>query len=129
MSTAILALSENGDLQRIHDKWLENSGCSSQSTELESNQLYLKSFWGLFLICGIACFLSLLIYCVQMMRQFSRHPPEEPDSSGQGGSQSTRLRTILSFVDEKEDSWKSKSKRRQMEKSSSMVTNASSSPH
>ncbi|KAJ8629311.1 hypothetical protein MRB53_022634 [Persea americana] len=129
MSTAILALSENGDLQRMHDKWLENSGCSSQSTELESNQLYLKSFWGLFLICGIACFLSLLINCVQMMRQFSRHPLEEPNSSGQGGSRSTRLRTILSFVDEKEDSWKSKSKRRQMEKSNSAVTNASSSLH
>ncbi|KAD7479147.1 hypothetical protein E3N88_02283 [Mikania micrantha] len=30
MSTAILKLSENGELQRIHDKWLMRSACSSQ---------------------------------------------------------------------------------------------------
>ncbi|XP_077246921.1 glutamate receptor 3.3 isoform X2 [Tasmannia lanceolata] len=52
LSTAILTLSENGDLQRIHDKWLTRSDCSSQTTDLESDQLHLKSFWGLFLICG-----------------------------------------------------------------------------
>ncbi|KAL5984272.1 hypothetical protein ACLOJK_018376 [Asimina triloba] len=130
MSTAILTLSENGDLQRIHDKWLTRSACSSQSTELESNYLQLKSFWGLFLICGIACFVALLIYFVLTVRQFNRHCPDELQSSNEGGSsQSRRVQNFLSFVDEKEESVKSKSKRRQMEKMNSMDTNASMSPH
>jgi ionotropic glutamate receptor len=45
MSTAILSLSENGELQRIHDKWLSESACTSDDNQLKSNQLGLKSFW------------------------------------------------------------------------------------
>lgn len=119
MSTAILTLSENGDLQRIHDKWLTKSACiNSQSTELESNSLNLSSFWGLFLICGIACFLSLLIYFILVLRQFSLQvPPTELDPSGQSNSRSSRsLHSFLSFVDDKEEDAKSKSKRKEMQK-------------
>ncbi|KAF8410638.1 hypothetical protein HHK36_003170 [Tetracentron sinense] len=118
ISTAILTLSENGDLQRIHDKWLMRSSCSSQGTKLEMDRLHLSSFWGLFLICGLACFLALLIYLVLMVRQFSRHFPEESDSSTRGSSRSACLQTFLSFADEKEEEIKGRSKRRQLEKSS-----------
>ncbi|KAF3337044.1 glutamate receptor 3.5-like protein [Carex littledalei] len=46
LSTAILTLSENGELQRIHDQWLNsNGGCSSENTDIESNRLSLSSFW------------------------------------------------------------------------------------
>ena len=48
MSTAILKLSENGDLQRIHDKWLMRSAFTAQGTTTEVDQLQLKSFQGLF---------------------------------------------------------------------------------
>ncbi|KAL2905979.1 Glutamate receptor 3.6 [Bienertia sinuspersici] len=54
-STAILKLQDNGDLQRIHDKWLTKSACRSQDTKLEVDRLELKSFWGLFLLSGVAC--------------------------------------------------------------------------
>lgn len=117
MSTAILALAENGDLQRIHDKWLKQSTCSLESTELESNRLHLSSFWGLFLICGIACFMALLIYFLQILRQLSGAPPPESASTGQGSSRSGRLQRFLSLMDEKEQS-KSGQKRRKVEKSS-----------
>ncbi|KAF8405568.1 hypothetical protein HHK36_010475 [Tetracentron sinense] len=116
LSTAILTLSENGDLQRIHDKWLNRKACSSQSTELESNFLHFSSFWGLFLICGIACFLALLIYFMLMVRQFrGQQFPEDSDPSTRGSLRSGRLHTFLSFVDDKEEESKSKSKKRQME--------------
>ncbi|KAF8377458.1 hypothetical protein HHK36_030836 [Tetracentron sinense] len=118
MSTAILTLSESGDLQRIHDKWLMRSACSSQGAKLEMDRLHLRSFWGLFLICGIACFIALLIYFLLMVRQFSRHFPEVSDSSVQGGSRSARLQTFLWFVDKKEQEIKNRSKRRQLEGSS-----------
>ncbi|XP_019185486.1 PREDICTED: glutamate receptor 3.3-like [Ipomoea nil] len=62
MSTAIQELSENGELQRIHDKWLLRGACKSQNTELQVNQLHLKSFSMLFLMCGFACLFALLLH-------------------------------------------------------------------
>ncbi|CAH1435284.1 unnamed protein product [Lactuca virosa] len=100
LSTAILTLSENGDLQRIHDKWLIRSGCSTDNSELESDRLHLKSFWGLFLICGIACFIALFIYFCQVFRRFRNIARAAPDSGGAG---SRRLQTLLSLIDEKKD--------------------------
>ncbi|CAL9093814.1 unnamed protein product [Musa textilis] len=67
LSTAILTLSENGDLQRIHDKWLSRSECSSQDTDIEASRLSLSSFWGLFLLCGIVCLLALVVYIIKDM--------------------------------------------------------------
>ncbi|XVF74081.1 hypothetical protein PTKIN_Ptkin13bG0032500 [Pterospermum kingtungense] len=115
MSTAILALAENGDLQRIHDKWLMQSTCSLESTELESDQLHLSSFWGLFLISGIACFIAVFMYFLQILRQLRNVPPESV-STGQGSSRSGRLQRFLSLMDEKEDQAKSGQKRRKVEK-------------
>nr|POE52891.1 glutamate receptor 3.2 [Quercus suber] len=120
LSTAILTLSENGELQRIHDKWLSRKSCGSQATTNESDELQLESFLGLFLICGAACFLALLIYSCLMLWQFRRHGiPEESDPSRGAGSHSARVRTFLSFADEKEEVYKSKSKRKREEMLSS----------
>ncbi|CAD6248346.1 unnamed protein product [Miscanthus lutarioriparius] len=105
LSTAILTLSENGELQRIHDKWLKTGDCSTDNTEfVDSNQLRLESFMGLFLICGAACVLALLIYFGIMLRQYLRH--EQPGSAisvDAGSSTSKRsLRKFISFVDDRQ---------------------------
>lgn len=113
MSTAILKLSENGELQRIHDKWLSGIACTSQNTKLEVDRLQLKSFSGLFFLCGLACFLALLIYFVMLACQYWQYYPNSEVSSE--SSRSGRLQTFLSFVDEKEESVRSRSKRRQLE--------------
>lgn len=117
LSTALLELAENGDLQRIHDKWLLNSACLAQGAKLEVDRLDLKSFWGLYLICGLACLLALLIYLIQTMRQYSKHYADEIEPSSQS-SMSSRLKTFLTFVDEKEEEIKHRSKRRQLERMS-----------
>lgn len=117
MSTAILQLSENGDLQRIRDKWLIRSVCSLETTEIESDQLQLKSFWGLFLICGIFCFVALFIYFLQIMQQLCRTVPSESVSAGSRSSISGRVRRLISLMDEKEDHSNSASKRRKVERS------------
>ncbi|CAL0313234.1 unnamed protein product [Lupinus luteus] len=117
MSTAILELAENGDLQRIHDKWLLNRACLSQGQKFEVDRLNLKSFWGLYLLCGLACLLALFIYLIQTLKQYNKHCPMEPEpSSVQGSSRSSHFRTFLSFADEKEEIVKRRSKRRQMER-------------
>ncbi|KAK9023044.1 hypothetical protein V6N11_003277 [Hibiscus sabdariffa] len=114
MSSAILTLAENGDLQRIHDKWLKQSTCSLDSTEIETSQLNLSSFWGLFLICGIACFISLFIYFMQIFQQLPP-APESASSTGPVSSRSRRLQRILSLLDEKEDQSKNGHKRRKVD--------------
>jgi ionotropic glutamate receptor len=117
MSTAILQLSENGDLQRIRDKWLIRSTCGLENTEIESDKLQLKSFWGLFLICGIACFVALFIYFLQIMLQLCRTAPSESVLAGSHSSISGRVRRLISLMDEKEDHSNSGSKRRKVERS------------
>ncbi|KAF6154340.1 hypothetical protein GIB67_026796 [Kingdonia uniflora] len=114
MSRAILTLSESGDLQRIYDKWLRRKACTIE-TDLEPNQLYLESFWGLFLTCGIVFFLALLIYFFKIIRQFMQYSSEEHDSNRQGSSRSC-FRRFLSFLDMKEEQ-SNRSKKRQMESS------------
>ncbi|XP_047983046.1 glutamate receptor 3.3-like [Salvia hispanica] len=118
LSTAILTLSESGDLQRIHDKWLTTSACSSENTELESDRLHLKSFWGLYLLCGIACFLALLVYFIQIINRYRRASRDELISSdGPGSMRSKRIQRLLSLIDEKEDVSRHERKRRKLETS------------
>lgn len=110
MSTAILQLSETGDLQRIHDKWMTRSSCSLDNAEIDSDRLQLKSFWGLFLICGIACFIALLLHFLQLTFQLWHSPPVEPASNV--SSISGRFQKFLSLIDEKKDPSKNKGRKR-----------------
>uniref|UniRef100_A0A0E0LG37 Glutamate receptor n=1 Tax=Oryza punctata TaxID=4537 RepID=A0A0E0LG37_ORYPU len=116
LSTAILTLSENGDLQRIHDKWLSPGQCASQGTDVGADRLNLSSFWGLFLICGVACFIALLIFFFRTLRQYLRyHGQGDIDDDhkafpveGSGRMSSRRparlasIRDLMTFVDMKE---------------------------
>ncbi|KAK6127562.1 hypothetical protein DH2020_038680 [Rehmannia glutinosa] len=80
MSTAILTLSENGG-----------------STSIDKLE-------GLFSLCGLACFVALLMYFTKMIYLFNQRY-SEPESSDQS-SRSRQLHTFLSFVDEKEEATK-----------------------
>ncbi|KAL2474180.1 Glutamate receptor 3.4 [Forsythia ovata] len=111
LSTAILQLSENGELQRIRDKWLSHNGCSGQTNQMDENQLSLKSFWGLFLICGIACFLALVFFFCRVCWQYSRYSAEgeqhdieepAPPRPVRRSIQSTSFKNLIDFVDKKE---------------------------
>ncbi|XP_021717753.1 glutamate receptor 3.3 [Chenopodium quinoa] len=118
MSTAILKLSENGDLQRIHDKWLTTSSCSQDNTEIESSQLHLKSFLGLFLLCGIACIVALCIYFTRICRRFHHASRNQVVSEFQGSNSNLqRLRTLITLIDEKKDPSKKRKKSREIEDS------------
>ncbi|KAJ4844307.1 hypothetical protein Tsubulata_016212, partial [Turnera subulata] len=78
MSTAILKLSENGELKKIHSRWLTRKICSSVNTAGSGpEQLNLQSFSGLFLICGIAWVLAVLVYFSKMLHQFKKYFPQD----------------------------------------------------
>ncbi|KAJ3674903.1 hypothetical protein LUZ60_005519 [Juncus effusus] len=126
LSTAILTLSENGDLQRIHDKWLKRTSCDIQSNmDIGSNRLNIGSFFGLFLICGIACFIALIIFFMRILCQYCEYNSSN-DNEGMEGEMElgemersvrrpariTSIKDLISFVDRKEEEVKSVIKRK-----------------
>lgn len=111
MSTAILQLSENGDLQKIHDKWLLKHDCTAQLDDIDSNKLSLSSFWGLFLICGIACLLTLIAFFVRVFCQYMKFIPEPEVADEEVQSSRSRrfmkigsasFKDLIDFVDKRE---------------------------
>ncbi|KAK7404912.1 hypothetical protein VNO78_05962 [Psophocarpus tetragonolobus] len=107
LSTAILQLSENGDLQKIHDKWLHKKECATNA--VDSNKLALTSFWGLFLICGIACAIALIVFFARIFCQYNKFSPEaekidqemQPVRSRRP-SRTPSLKKLMVFVDKRE---------------------------
>ncbi|KDP25838.1 hypothetical protein JCGZ_22868 [Jatropha curcas] len=111
LSTAILQLSENGDLQKIHNKWLTRTECSMQISQVDANRLSLSSFWGLFLICGLSCFIALTMFFCKVLCQFRKFTPEEGEEGEveeieparpRRSLRTTSFKDILDFVDRKE---------------------------
>ncbi|KAK8460543.1 hypothetical protein SEVIR_2G345900v4 [Setaria viridis] len=116
LSTAILTLSENGNLQRIHDEWLSGTECSADNNAAASNSLSLSSFWGLFLICGLACLLALVIFFLRIFCQYSRYSNQveqfpEPQIVNRP-ARLTTIKSLISFVDKKEEEVKNALKKR-----------------
>lgn len=109
LSTAILTLSENGDLQRIHDKWLSPGQCaSSQGTDITADRLNLSSFWGLFLISGVACFIALLVFFTRILCQYDKYNQgadevTEEESPVRRPERLRSIRDLMTFVDMKEE--------------------------
>ncbi|KZV17708.1 glutamate receptor 3.4-like [Dorcoceras hygrometricum] len=112
LSTATLQLSESGELQRIHDKWLSQTVCASQITSDDDNQLSFKSFRGLFLICGVVCFIALAVFFCRVCMQYNRYNAEGEQQVGEGSELSSSVsrnflassfKDLIGFIDKKED--------------------------
>ncbi|KAJ7555971.1 hypothetical protein O6H91_05G063600 [Diphasiastrum complanatum] len=94
MSIALLTLAENGELQRLHDKWLGKSVCS----QIGSAQLGLNAFWGLFLITGAASVICLILYYILMLIRYRRKARDGPSLSDGSSLISRLVRMVKSFV-------------------------------
>ncbi|CAL1406985.1 unnamed protein product [Linum trigynum] len=112
ISTAILKLSESGELQEIHDRWFCKKGCPGEhQRKSEPNQLHLISFWGLYLLCGIVTLAALLIFMIKMIRQFAIYKHRELQNATPSDiSTTTRCCEVaynfFDFIDEKEEAIK-----------------------
>ncbi|XP_073150455.1 glutamate receptor 3.5-like [Henckelia pumila] len=112
LSTAILQLSESGELQRIHDKWFSRTECASQINSEDDNQLSLMSFRGLFLICVVVCFIALAVFFCRVCMQYNRYnnaEGEQQDDEGTEVSSSVRrtylassFKDLIGFFDKRE---------------------------
>uniref|UniRef100_A0A6N2MBY7 Glutamate receptor n=1 Tax=Salix viminalis TaxID=40686 RepID=A0A6N2MBY7_SALVM len=110
MSTAILSLSESGELQKIREKWFctMRSCPGEKKNRQEPNKLNLISFWGLYLLCGAFCLTAILVFLVRMVCQFARYKRRQMQSSSPSTMpSSTRcsqvIRHFFDFIDEKEE--------------------------
>ncbi|KAL0732334.1 hypothetical protein Bca4012_008543 [Brassica carinata] len=138
MSTAILQLSEEGELEKIHRKWLNyKHECSMQISNSENSQLSLKSFWGLFLICGITCFVALTVFFWRVFWQYQRLLPDSGDEeracevtetprSGRG-LRAPSFTELIKVVDTKEAEIKEMLKQKSSKKLKSSQSGAGSS--
>lgn len=108
LSSAILKLSESGELQTIHKKWFCQTTCSIQTTRSsDPDQLNPGSFWGLFLMCGVATIAALFLFLLRAIRQFIRFNRQYRDPaelSNKGCSQA--IYRFFNFIDEKEEAIK-----------------------
>lgn len=106
MSTAILSLAETGKLQQIHDLWLAGHVCNAEF-DVTSNELGLSTFWGLFLITGMASVLCIILYYMRLVWQHRRmlqnRSIEESDGPSLRRSDRTSfIRSLMSYIEEAE---------------------------
>ncbi|XP_044463536.1 glutamate receptor 2.2-like [Mangifera indica] len=90
VSRAILNVTEGPKMNEIEDAWFKKNNCPDPSS-LVSSRLGLNSFWGLFLIAGIASILTLII----SMAIFLHKHREVLKESNPRSSLWTRVRTLL----------------------------------
>ncbi|KEH35890.1 glutamate receptor 3.2 [Medicago truncatula] len=83
ISRAILNVTQGDRMKTIENAWLKKTSCLDSNTEISSNNsLGLESFWGLFLIAGIASLLALLIFVITFLYQHKHiWLPNSPSNS------------------------------------------------
>ncbi|XP_073131851.1 glutamate receptor 2.5-like [Henckelia pumila] len=68
VSRSILNVTESEKMTKIETKWFgDQTTCPDSSTSFSSNSLGLESFWGLFLIVGIAMVAAFTIYMIKFL--------------------------------------------------------------
>ncbi|KAG6409699.1 hypothetical protein SASPL_127741 [Salvia splendens] len=68
ISRAILNVTEGKQMMEIENKWFKNdTKCADTSDYSSSNSLGIESFWGLFMIAGIAGVIALIIYVISFL--------------------------------------------------------------
>ncbi|XP_010557247.1 PREDICTED: glutamate receptor 2.7-like [Tarenaya hassleriana] len=83
VSKAILEVNEGEEMRQIEKKWFKNQGnCSDPTTALSSNPLSLTSFWGLFLIAGVASFLAIVVFMAMFLYE-QRHTWKQSNDAPQ----------------------------------------------
>ena len=86
VSQAILKMSEEGELQRIQDSWFMKSieceeDTSSAGNSVQSTQLGISSFWGLFLISAGASSVCALLHLISLLKKYRTYQQHKGGAS------------------------------------------------
>lgn len=99
---------------------------------IDANRLSLRSFWGLFLICGTACFLALALFFLRVLWQYSKFGREQSnvdveqldsDATSRRPVPMTSFKRLLTFVDKKETEVKEMKKKHSDTEQSTRLSN------
>lgn len=82
-SQAILHMSQIGELQHIRDYWFRDVACEevARSAAAGSGKLDLGSFWGLFLISGVASMVCVCIHLLVLVRKYKEYTRLQQEES------------------------------------------------
>ncbi|XVE71313.1 hypothetical protein DITRI_Ditri10aG0141300 [Diplodiscus trichospermus] len=73
VSRAILNVTQGDEMEQIQNSWFKNeTNCPDFNPSASSNSLGLESFWGLFLIAGVASISALIIFATMFLYE-QRH--------------------------------------------------------
>jgi glutamate receptor, ionotropic, plant len=86
LSTAILRLSESGQLERIHNEWFSEHSHASDDSEARATRLDLGSFGGIFLVCALICVFALVAFFIRICWQYSQNNNSNSEAADQPGS-------------------------------------------
>jgi hypothetical protein len=97
-------MSENGELQKIHSLWFNNEESAPKDADVDSSQLDLKPFSGLFLITGSISTLCLIFYVARLLKQFMKSRARNNGSSISASSSLSRsaqfIKSFALYIDE-----------------------------
>ncbi|CAA7017589.1 unnamed protein product [Microthlaspi erraticum] len=96
-SRAILNVTQGEEMEIIENKWFKKDGDCPDPRTAHSYRLSLSSFWGLFLIAGIASFLAFLVFVALFLYE---HRHTLCDASE--GSLWRKLKFLFRILDEKD---------------------------
>lgn len=83
VSKAILTISENGQLKEIQEKWFSPSTkCLLAKTTLDTDNLSIGSFLGLYLITVSTSTICFLLFCFHLVKNFRQHLKESDTTPG-----------------------------------------------
>ncbi|CAL8090470.1 unnamed protein product [Prunus armeniaca] len=101
LSQAVLNVTQGEVIMNIENKWysVEKNCVDNSNPRVASYSLGLASFWGLFLIAGVASILALII-CAASFLHKHRHILMHPDDSRASGWR--RIRAMFKMFNEKE---------------------------
>ncbi|KAB1205092.1 Glutamate receptor 2.7 [Morella rubra] len=101
VSRAILSVTEGGKLKEIESAWFgkETNNCPDSNTQVSSHSLTLASFWGLFLIAGVAS-LTALIFSLSVFLYKERYKIFAPSVAEVSiGGKIQRILTVFDSLD------------------------------
>ncbi|XP_059454963.1 glutamate receptor 2.8-like [Corylus avellana] len=100
VSRAILNVTEGEKMKEIEKAWLGmETNCPDYNTQVSSNSLSLASFWGLFLIAGVASLLALIVSVGMFLYNERRQILMRFDTEGSLGR---RIQHTLRIFDRKD---------------------------
>ncbi|KAI5055045.1 hypothetical protein GOP47_0030190 [Adiantum capillus-veneris] len=98
MSEAILRMSENGELQKIHNLWFNSQDDKVNDPDVNSSQLDIKPFSGLFMISGLVSAFCLLVYTIRLLKEFINSTAWSGSSISASSSLSRSTQFFKSFA-------------------------------